>query len=43
MNNGLFKFCVRCQRDLPPEGGVDIGPSRWICAKCWQRKLSSMR
>jgi hypothetical protein len=27
--------CHDCNRPRFPEGGVQMTPKRWICAKCW--------
>ena len=27
--------CHNCDRPRLPEGGVQMTPKRWICAKCW--------
>lgn len=32
-----FRDCIRCNEQRPPEGGVDMGASKWVCAKCWSR------
>lgn len=34
---GLAKYlhCYRCNKDKPPEGGVEMRPGKWVCAKCW--------
>ena len=33
-----FKFCTKCSQDKPPEGGIEMGPTRWVCATCWTRQ-----
>ena len=33
-----FKRCDKCETEKPPEGGMDMGRGRWICAVCWTRK-----
>lgn len=33
-----FRLCDQCETKKPPEGGMDMGRSRWICAACWTRK-----
>ena len=33
-----FKVCAKCNESKPPEGGIEMNPTRWICAACWTRK-----
>lgn len=33
-----FKTCDKCETKKPPEGGMDMGRGRWICAACWTQK-----
>ena len=35
-----FKLCSKCEREKPPEGGIEMSPTRWICAACWTRKAT---
>ena len=35
-----FKFCDKCETQKPPEGGMDMGRERWICAVCWTRRAA---
>ena len=30
-----LQMCGKCLRDKPPEGGVEMSATRWICASCW--------
>ena len=30
-----LQMCSKCLRDKPPEGGVEMSATRWICASCW--------
>lgn len=30
-----FKLCTKCNKDRAPEGGIEMGPTKWICAACW--------
>lgn len=32
-----FKFCNPCKQDKPPEGGVQMTPSKWVCYSCWKK------
>ena len=31
----LLKLCTKCQTSRAPEGGVELRPARWFCARCW--------
>lgn len=31
----LFKPCGKCGVDKPPEGGIQMSQTRWLCAVCW--------
>jgi hypothetical protein len=33
-----LKLCAKCEEKMPPEGGIDMTPRRWICAACWIRR-----
>lgn len=35
-----FKVCARCEQHKPPEGGINMNPTRWICAACWTRRAT---
>ena len=35
-----LRFCDKCERRQPQEGGVQMGPGRWYCASCWVRKTN---
>lgn len=30
-----LQMCNKCNREKPPEGGVEMSATRWICASCW--------
>ncbi len=30
-----LRLCNKCEEKKPPEGGVQMSTSRWICASCW--------
>ena len=30
-----FKHCSKCDEERAPEGGVDMGNGKWLCANCW--------
>jgi len=33
-----FKLCAKCEERKPPEGGMDMGRGRWMCAECWNKR-----
>lgn len=33
-----LRFCDKCERRQPPEGGIAMGNGRWYCAGCWMRR-----
>lgn len=35
-----FKLCAKCEERKPPEGGMDMGRGRWICAACWTHRAT---
>jgi len=39
-NSHPLRFCDKCERKQPPEGGVQMGTGRWYCASCWVRKTN---
>lgn len=36
-----LKRCSRCDEDRVPEGGIDMSPTKWVCAACWVRRSAS--
>lgn len=32
------KLCNKCNKTKPPEGGIEMSRTRWICAQCWTHK-----
>ena len=30
--------CDKCEKEKAPEGGIQMGPTKWHCAECWTRK-----
>ena len=30
-----LQMCSKCMKEKPPEGGVEMSATRWICASCW--------
>lgn len=38
---GPLRVCSKCERERVPEGGIEIGPAKWICASCWSRRAST--
>lgn len=39
-NAQVFKLCSKCEKEKPPEGGIDMNPTRWICAACWVTRVT---
>jgi hypothetical protein len=39
-SSGAFKLCGKCNKDKPPEGGIEMSPTRWICAVCWTTRAT---
>jgi hypothetical protein len=33
------KLCNKCEEMKPPEGGVQMSPSKWHCAPCWVKRV----
>ena len=29
------RMCSKCNEMRMPEGGIEMGPGRWMCAHCW--------
>jgi formylmethanofuran dehydrogenase subunit E len=38
-----MKTCSKCAKERVPEGGIELGPGRWICAVCWTHKIARKR
>lgn len=36
-----LQLCNKCAREKPPEGGVEMSATRWICASCWTNRITS--
>lgn len=32
-------YCNKCNYETPPEGGVQLTASKWICSKCWVARV----
>lgn len=35
-----FKECNQCNEMKPPEGGIQLGHTKWHCASCWACRAS---
>lgn len=35
-----LKLCTKCEEKKQPEGGIDMGRGRWVCAACWTHKAT---
>lgn len=36
-----YKLCGKCEIAKPPEGGIHMSPSKWVCAMCWTNRTTS--
>lgn len=36
-----FKLCNKCDEMRPPEGGIELRPGKWHCAKCWATRAAT--
>ncbi len=41
--SGRQRFCSKCKCDRPEEGGVQLGPNRWGCGRCWRLSATSKK
>ena len=32
-----FRMCQACDQSRPPEGGIQLSRTRWVCASCWHK------
>ena len=39
-NMQKFKQCDKCDESKPPEGGIQMSPSKWYCARCWANRAT---
>lgn len=35
-SRGALRTCSQCDQVKRPEGGTEMGATRWICAGCWR-------
>jgi len=35
------KLCNKCEEMKPPEGGIQMNPSKWYCAVCWTKRTTT--
>jgi hypothetical protein len=35
-----YKLCNRCEEMRPPEGGIELSPTKWSCAGCWTNRVT---
>lgn len=35
-----LKHCSKCETMKPPEGGIQMNPSKWYCAHCWTKRAT---
>ena len=36
-----LQLCNKCNQQKPPEGGVEMSATKWICASCWTNRVTS--
>jgi hypothetical protein len=36
-----YKLCNKCEEMRPPEGGIELSPTRWSCSSCWANRVTS--
>ncbi len=36
-----FRDCDKCKKAKPPEGGVQMNPTKWLCAQCWAARAAT--
>jgi len=36
-----FQFCNKCATMRPPEGGIELSATKWHCASCWAKRLTT--
>jgi hypothetical protein len=36
-----FQFCNKCAQMRPPEGGIELSATKWHCASCWTKRLTT--
>lgn len=35
-----YKLCNKCEEMRPPEGGIELSPTRWSCSTCWANRVT---
>lgn len=35
-----LKHCDKCDDKRPPEGGIQMNPTKWYCARCWTKRVT---
>jgi len=44
MNDRPHRECDKCRKTKPPEGGIEMSPTKWVCYGCWvQRRRTAPR
>lgn len=33
-----MQTCSKCLKEKPPEGGVEMSATKWVCASCWTNR-----
>ena len=40
MHAHKLQMCSKCNRERPPEGGVEMSATKWVCASCWTDRVT---
>ena len=35
-----LQLCNKCALMKPPEGGVEMSATKWLCASCWTNRIT---
>ena len=35
-----LQLCSKCMKEKPPEGGVEMSATKWVCASCWTDRVT---
>ena len=35
-----LQLCSKCNQMKPPEGGVEMSATKWVCASCWTDRVT---
>lgn len=40
MHAHKLQLCSKCNKEKPPEGGVEMSATKWVCASCWTDRVT---